>query len=121
MARQQLTLDSLRVLDFGIVPEHFKQSLERAAKDCIDRPVVKTARKVTVEFFLTPVPDQSGRDCDEVHVECEISSAIPKYRTRPYQMTPTRRGELMFNPDVPEDPDQQTLYDDQERKEDGHE
>lgn len=118
MAKQEFTLDSLRKLDFGLVPQHFQKELERAVADCRDRPIVNTKREVTVKFYLTPLPHQQGGDLDEVHVECEIFSAIPKYRTRPYQMTPLRGNKLAFNPDNPEDADQQTLMDHLEREED---
>jgi hypothetical protein len=68
-----------------------------------------------MKFILKPRADISGSsiDCDKVLVGCEISSAVPKRQTRVYEMQPTNDGKLGFHPDLPDDANGQTLYDEQ--------
>jgi len=114
-----LTLQNLRLLDFGILEEAFKAELARCVNDCEDRPGEEKARVVSIDFKLTPLSaNPSKKDCDNVALEVEISSSQPKRRSKVYTTTPRLNGTLVFNPDVPDDPDQPTLYDSQERKDD---
>lgn len=109
-------LDHIRQLDFGRIGAAFNVELERCVRDCMDRPADNRARSVAISFKLRPQSNSTEVvDCDNVLVECEITGAVPKRRTKLYTMTPNRQGKLTFNPDLPDEPEQPTLYDDQER------
>ena len=110
MARKELTLDNLKDLDFGKIGEAFNQEIQRVVRDCNDRPGDKRARKVAIEFAVVPVLGEGG-DCEECLVEAQITSAVPKRRTKVYTMLPNRNGQLAFHPELPDEPDGQTLYD----------
>lgn len=113
-------LDHIRQLDFGRIGAAFNLELERVVKDCMDRPADNRARSVTIGFKLRPSSNSlEVIDCDNVLVECEITGAVPKRRTKVYTMQPKRDGKLTFNPDLPEEPEQPTLYDAQERRDAG--
>ncbi len=114
MARQELfALKNLTLLDNGIIDEAFKREIQHVVKDCEDRPLDKKARTVCIKFELVPVPDTSSNQvlCEHVVVACDISSSVPKRRTKVYQMKPKQDGSLVFHPDLPDDADGETLYD----------
>lgn len=117
----QFTLENLRLLDFGKIGAAFQVELERVVKDCMDRPGDDHAREVTIKFRIAPTEEGGITNCDTVSVECEISSAVPKRRTKVYEMRPNINGQLTFNPDLSAEPDGQTMFDEHERKEDSNE
>lgn len=108
MTRKEFTLESIRDLDFGKIQTAFNAELERTTKDCLDRPSDDRPRKVSIVFSLSPELPTDG-DCDSVSVECEIHSSVPKRRTKVYTMVPNVLGKLFFNPDLPDDPEQDSL------------
>lgn len=110
---QKLTLDSFKALDLGKVHEGFQSHLARAASDCRDRPLESKARKVVLEIALAPRPDPSG-ETDEVDVQVQILSKIPAHRTKVYPMALFRNGTVGFNPDSPDNPDQATMFSEDE-------
>lgn len=113
----EFTLENLSQLDFGVINAAFQREVTRAVEDCKDRPADKKQRQVAIVFKFSPVIPTSGPiECDEVAVECEIQGKVPLRRTKPYLMTPIRGNKLTFNPDLPEEPDGKTLYDDEERR-----
>ena len=106
-------LENLVQLDFGKVGLAFNSEVERVVQDCQDRPGDEGQRKVSVTFNFKPKLEPSGPlECDRVAVECEVTSSIPKRRTRIYDMMPRRDNKLLFNPDLPLEPEESTLYDD---------
>lgn len=117
------SLSNLRLLDFGKIGVAFDHEIERVVKDCLDRPSDDHARTVTIKFSFEPTLDPSAGmvDCETVAVECEVSSAVPKRRTKVYEMRPHKNGQLSFNPDLPDEPEEETLYHEAERKEDSNE
>lgn len=120
MARHvEFTLDNLRHLDFGVLQAAFQKELERCVDDCCDRPADETARVVQIKFLLKPDCHPGVADCDHISLECEIAGAIPKRRTKVYQMSPLKNGKLRFHPDSPDDPDADMLFDGDDEKPDG--
>lgn len=117
MARlEKLNLQNMVLLDFGKIPAAFDLEMVRVVQDCMDRPLDDKARKVAIVFTVKPkseaVSTGTGQvDCDRVTVEAEIQSTVPKRRTQIYEMTPKNDGSLSFHPDLPEEPDGDTLYD----------
>ena len=113
MPMQQLSLGSLKSLDMGKADEAFQSHLARAADDCRDRPLEAKARKVVLEVALVPRPDPSG-DTTEVDVQIQLTSKIPSHRTKVYPMALFRNGAVGFNPDSPDNPNQATIFNDNE-------
>lgn len=119
MSKKQFTLDNLRELDFGVLTAAFGADLAYAVKDCMDRPGEEKPRTIGITFKLIPVSNNPAHhECDNIALEVEIKSTVPARRTRPFMMDPIKNGDLMFNPDSPDDPDRRTLYDAQEREDD---
>jgi hypothetical protein len=105
-------LENLRRLDFGKVHAAFDKELERVVRDCQDRPADKTVRTVNIKFGLRPNVEVNENTIDlaSVAVEVEISSTVPKRRTKVYTMQAKHDGRLGFQPDSPEDPTQEPLF-----------
>jgi hypothetical protein len=121
MARnEQFSLDTIHLLDLGKINEAFKAEIMHVVKDCIDRPLDDKERTVSIVFRVTPNVDTKAgeRDCDRVAVACDIKSTIPTRKTRIYDMKVHQNGMLSFHPDLPEEPEGGTLYDDQNKKKD---
>lgn len=116
MNRTKFTLENLKQLDFGLIGTAFNAELTRVVKDLQERPMDDGARKINIAFNMVPVPDVNTNtgsiDLDEVKVECEITSAVPKHRTKIYTMKPMQDGSLSFHPDMADEPDGSLLTDD---------
>ena len=115
MARLRFSLEKLGKLDLGKVNAAFDQQMQRVVHDCEDRPHDQTARKVILTANVRPIVESKGEELD---IEFEVLSSVPKVRSKPYRMSVGQGGALAFNPDLPEDPESQTLFDAQERSAD---
>lgn len=113
MSIHALTLDSLKHLDLGKADAGFKTHLERAARDCMDRPGDDKKRKVILEIAMEPLMLPDGT-CDEVKAQIQITSKIPSHRTRVYSFGLRRNGTLTFNEDSPDNVNQTTMLEDDE-------
>jgi hypothetical protein len=111
MGLERLTVDSLAKIDFGSIAEAFKTHIERLVRDCVDRPGVKSARKVALELKLTPVAQVRGTtiDCDGAKGVFCIKSSIPNHETQAVDFGVRSDGSLVFNEDSPRDHRQSTL------------
>lgn len=108
MAKQRLTLEALTGLDSGQAAAAFQHELKKAVKDCVDRPGEEGEREVTLKVKVKPALQSSGI-CTHASVDFECHSKIPRQKTRKYDMEVDARGELLFNPESPEDVNQQTI------------
>ena len=117
---ESLCFDNLRLLDRGTIGATFDAELSRVQEDIRDRPAHDKARVVSINFKLAPVVDVKTSQIhgDEVRVEVEVTSTIPKRRTPIYTMQSKNSGELTFHPDLPDEPDGSTIFDDQAERED---
>lgn len=106
----------LQDIDDGKVDALLRAHLQRAAQDCQSRPGDKSKRKVTLEFTVIPIADETG-DAFQAYVQIEVKSKVPVHRTRAFEMRLGRNG-FSYNQDFPEDLDQPSLFpqqDDQNR------
>lgn len=114
MDAQVLTLSTLPKLDFGKIDAAFRAEMDRAVEDCKDRPLESKARKVSINFLLAPKIDKAagleGNNADEVELQCEVTSTVPKRKTRVYTMRTQQNNGLLFQPDSPDEPDQPGMF-----------
>jgi hypothetical protein len=112
---QEVPLDftNLAHLDEGRINKVLLLHLQRTAGDCIARPGDKTKRKVSLEFTIEPIIDETG-DCAEARIEVECKSKVPVHRSKPYSMRVSNRG-FAFNADFPDSIDQQALFNGDEK------
>lgn len=110
MAFVQLTLETLKDLDFGKVNMAFMSELKRAVLDCTDRPGETKARSVALEFTITPIIDEDGM-CESVRGEMQIKSKVPVRKTKRYEFAVNKHGHLSFSEHNPTSIDQTTFDD----------
>jgi hypothetical protein len=111
MSLLRLSLESIKQLDGGMAMHTFQDAVQRAVKDCIERPGDKRARKVVLQLSLVPVPMISGStiDCDGAKGAFQCKVRIPDWVTREVDFGVQNSGDLIFNPDSPRDHKQMTL------------
>lgn len=120
--KMELTLDSLKDLDYGKVQVAFQRHIERAVADCMDRPGDTSTRKVMLTCLLAPSEDQSGVG-DYVDLQCHVVSKLPAHKSRVFQGKPRLRGgnaQLMFDTDSPDDVEQGTCGSEDEHQKEGN-
>jgi hypothetical protein len=118
MPMEKFTLGNMPLLENGIVTASFDAELRRLVKDCDERPLDDKPRVLQMTVKLTPNPDVHGQHpvCDTVDVEVEITGKVPTMRTKSYAMKLKQDGTLAFHPDLPDDPDNETIMDEAERR-----
>lgn len=109
----QLNLQHLVLLDprIGAMVE---ADLATIARDCMNRPTDTRARKLVLQFEITPVPDIDPQDsqsvsCDRVQVSLQSKTTLPNRKTAVFPMDVSKGG-MRFNADLPSNLDQQTLF-----------
>jgi len=115
---QKLGLGTLAELDNGRLAGEFNEDLATLARDCRDRPLLATARRLTLTIDIKPVPPASGAGPVGTSVTATMDTSIPKRKTTAYAMELTLDDALQFRADSPEDPQQTTLADEAARKDD---
>lgn len=112
-----ITLDfkGLAVLDGGKLQAAFQAELAAAVRDCMDRPGDKSPRKVNLSMQLLPVMDETG-EAANVQIKFDVKAAIPKRKTRTYEMLTIRGGGLRFSEHSPTNPNQLAFDDVAERE-----
>lgn len=95
-------------LDGGRIGEAFAQELKRVALDCDDRPTDNKPRKVTLEAVLVPIPQDGA--LDSVAAKFQVTSSVPKRRSKQYNLGFRHGGKLVFN-DLSEENIHQATFD----------
>ena len=117
MALQEFQMASLATMDDGRLSAAVEQELQRAVKDCLDRPNEKKPRKVTLVVEVCPgFVDETG-DCEEAVLSFALRNSLPARRTRSYSMLAKKNGRLLWNDMSPDNVRQRTLDESSEQKE----
>jgi len=99
MSKQVFALDVLNGLDNGKIGLAWSKLVSLVTEDCIDRPGEKGARKVTLSMIVKPDIEEGG-NCETVLTGFEVSSSLPKMKSKAYSMEPRRDrdgGQLIVN------------------------
>lgn len=102
-----LTLESLHLVDRGLIAVMVDREIQRCFSDCDDRPTLEKPREVIIK--IKQVPAASDERLNHVKVAVSVESKIPGRNTVEYPMLATSDG-LMFQPESPRNPRQNTLY-----------
>jgi len=115
MGLERLNMETLKDLDHGAVMEAFQGAVRHAVLDCMDRPGMKAARKITLQLNLTPVARITDNtiDCEGCKGTCVCRVKIPDRETQAMDFGVQQSGDLIFNPDSPTNHRQTTLLDDE--------
>lgn len=104
---EKFDLSKINSIDDGRIKAALEQQLARCEADCKDRPMLKKARKVTLQVEMRPLPD-GGAELDSVDVAFQIKAVIPPQDSKNYNMKATRGG-LVYNDLSPDDINQMTI------------
>lgn len=101
---QKLTAATLKSLDKGKLAVTLEKALQRAVSDCIDRPGDDRARKVHLQFDLTPVVevDENVVYCEGVKAKYQLRTKVPDWESRVLDFGVQRDGSLVFNEESPD-------------------
>jgi len=107
----KLTLDVIGEVDCGRALQAFQSCQQIAVRDCIDRPGVKTKRKVILEMNVWPVAEIDGNtiDCESITATFKAKYNLPNYETQELDFGIRNGGDLVFNPDSPTNHKQKTF------------
>ncbi len=112
----ELNLSTLEQIDGGTAVEMFKVEMLHAVRDCDDRPALKKPRTVTLECVITPESDDHGVLLG-VSLDFHVKSKVPMRKTKPVHAFVDSKGRVLFNPNSPDNVNQQTIFDGED---DGH-
>lgn len=104
MPKLELNLENLKDLGDGKIQVAFGLELQRALKDCLNRPNEKKARKVTLEVSATPIAQEG--ECEGVNVAFDIKSTVPARRTQSYPLKITTAGQAWWMAESEEEAEQ---------------
>ena len=115
MSLIQLSLETLKDLDGGRPALAFQHAVEQAVLDCKDRPMDDRARKINLEFALSPVAEESDvpgvYNLANVEGEFKIKLSMPNRQTKTYSFGINRQGKLFFSEASPANVAQTTFED----------
>ena len=109
---RELTFENIGEVDAGRIKLAVEQHLKKIVTDCIDRPGNDTARTLTLQLNIVPQIDPDTNNCDDVNIEFEVGSKVPKHRSRMVNCAVRKslNGPMLAFNDLSEaDSDQRTL------------
>ncbi len=112
MALRELTLDSIQHLDLGKAAIAFKRALERAVKDCLDRPSDDRVREVNLKFAIKPVKEivDNVISCEGAKGTFQVKAKVPDYETDVYDFGVKENGMMYFSDESPKNHRQSMLF-----------
>lgn len=93
---KKFSIAEISTLDDGRPAAMVDKLLRIATEDCVNRPGVTKARRVTLSMEITPQANEDGV-CDDVHIEFTSTGSVPKSRSKTFSMKPNPKGQLVFN------------------------
>jgi hypothetical protein len=108
MARRELKLENLPLIDGGRIAEAFNQGLNRLAADCADRPGDERARTLTLQASLVPCLDDEGQ-YEDAKIQFQVCETIPKRKSKVIDLQPVRGNKFAFNDLAEDDARQHTI------------
>jgi len=101
MAMVKFDVAALKDFDGGRLATAIEQELTRAAKDCLDRPGEKKARKVELTFNLKPQDVDKTGVADSVSFKFTIKLKTPERQSIDYSMAIKQNGSMAFSEHSP--------------------
>lgn len=120
MPKQILTLDSIGDVDSGALRIAVNKALKLITQDLGDRPTLDKARTIILKIDLKPVVDvnSSSPQLEHADVSWQVLTKAPAIGSSGVVMKPQQDGQLYFHSDLPQDPDDETIMDEADRRRD---
>jgi hypothetical protein len=118
MGKEVLTLDSVGNIDQGALRIAVNNALKLVTQDLADRPMLDKARTVILKIDMKPVVDvnSSTPGLESVDTSWQVMSKSPAIGSSGVVMKPQHDGQLYVHSDLPQDPDDETIMDEAERR-----
>lgn len=118
MPKQTLTIDTIGDIDAGALRIAVNQALKLATQDLADRPALDKKRVVALVVELKPVMDTNSNQphLESADVTWLVKITTPAIGSVGIVMKPQADGQLYFHSDLPQDPDDETIQDEAERR-----
>jgi hypothetical protein len=94
MAAQQLSLETVSAVDAGEVARAWNIAVERAIRDCQDRPANPKVRKVVLQVEFMPASGEDGA-VDDLDVNFLVQERFPAIMTGVITMRVRKRGQQL--------------------------
>jgi hypothetical protein len=106
--KKKVSLSELGSMGAGLLNTIVTRELQKLGKDCVDRPSLKKARTLRIEFALTPIEEDGI--ADEVNIKWKVPPGkLPAAESRDYSVQVHPSGTLLVNEESPDAPAQRTL------------
>lgn len=109
MTVERFGIASLATMEDGKIARQFERAIRHAILDATENPNNEKARKVVIQFNITPCTPESGDTLDRVDVTALVRQVTPTHSGAVHTMKVGKAGVLTYNPVSPDDPDQGTL------------
>jgi hypothetical protein len=104
----RLSLNNLHLIDGGVLATEFEGALAEIEKDLKSRPHFEKARTLTITISFDPFFEGVSRSLTvKGEVKCLLPRTPPEKCKHNMELGPS--GEITFNPDAPENPNQRTI------------
>ncbi len=64
-------------VEYGVIGVEMNKEIQRAFRDCADRPTAKSGRKITLTIEIKPLTDERGQ-LHDASVSINVASSLPK-------------------------------------------
>lgn len=100
----------------GVIALKVNKELHKAFMDCMDSPELKNGREISLKITLKPRMRDAPMGGRSEFIGCDVTFGVSgRTPTQSIEVAMTQSAQgLLFNPDVPENPHQMTLPDDEE-------
>jgi len=85
MAQEVFGIDKIKELDGGRPAAQINKLLRMCTDDCMNRPGVEGARKVTITITQNPIKEEGGV-CEEVTMEVQSKISVPAMISKAFSM-----------------------------------
>lgn len=118
MPKQTLNLDTIGDVDQGALRIALNKALKLVTQDLSDRPTLEKARTVILRIDLKPLVDHnsSAPQLESADVAWQVMTKSPAIGSSGITMKPAHDGQLYFHSDLPQDPDEETIMDEADRR-----
>lgn len=116
--KQVLTLDTLGDIEGGALRIAVNQAMKLVSQDLDNRPALEKKRTVALVLEWTPEVDNNSSQprLEKVGFAWHVQTKTPSIGSAGVVMKPQQDGQLYFHSDLPEDPDDETIMDEAERR-----
>jgi hypothetical protein len=116
MSLFSLSAETLKQLDRGAAAAALDQAIQRAVKDCLDRPGDDRARKISLTLEVRPVTEVCNNvlTCEGARGCYKVRLRIPDWESQTLDFGVRENGLLVFNEHSPTNHRQATFFEGEE-------